>query len=268
MARCNGTEYKYARLTRPVSGIFVRQQADCLSKSYEVRVLYLDVLQRGATRAPRRYESRERGYVEEIIEVPNRPFLWQFSYLLQLRKAITALRDEFDADIVHCHVAVPAGWGAVMLRAAGLSPKTPIVLTEHSSDVSAWLGRPGLRWMARSRSRHMRAGAALHPVVVVEVPRDCWKYLYRKQYRVPLALIPLADKCLENWWKTRRIEGHTDSNGMNNPLLIAPKVGADGKRTGIRVCIDPHQHRHIPATAHRRRAGCYDQTIFWRIGPQ
>ncbi len=139
----------YSTTTRPVSGIFVQQQADCLSKTHEVRVLYLDILQRRETRAPRRYIRQERGYIEEIIEVPNRPLLWQFSYLRRLRKAIAALRGQFDADIVHCHVAVPAGWGAVMLRAMGLFPKIPIVLTEHSSDVRSWLGRPGLRWMAR-----------------------------------------------------------------------------------------------------------------------
>ena len=76
-------------------------------------------------------------------------------------------------------------------------------------------------------------------VVHIDIPRDDWKYLFRKQYRIPLALIPLTDQCLERWYKTWRIEGHSESNGINNPLLVVPRRDAQGTLTAIRVCLDP-----------------------------
>lgn len=135
----------YPTPTRSVNGIFIQQQADALSHVHEVRVLYLDVLPRGKRRVPRRWISQERGYIEEVIEVPNYPLLWQFTYLWYLMRAFRKLRKQFAPDIVHCHIAVPGGWGAMVLRRLF---NIPVVLTENSSDFGGWLRRPGLRWMA------------------------------------------------------------------------------------------------------------------------
>src|SRR5207247_8384073 len=77
----------YPTPAKPVNGIFVREQADALSQVHEVRVLYLDVLPRGEHRTPRRRISRARGYLEEVIEVPNRPLLWQLTYRRYLVRA-------------------------------------------------------------------------------------------------------------------------------------------------------------------------------------
>ena len=131
---------------KPINGIFIREQAEALSAIHGVRVLYLEVMPRGSRRKPEHMIKQERGYVEEIIEVRNLPLLWQFSYLFHMARALRRVRRTFMPDIAHCHIAVPAGWGAVMLRRfLGV----PIVLTENSSEFISWTERPGLRWMAR-----------------------------------------------------------------------------------------------------------------------
>ncbi|HKP53257.1 MAG TPA: glycosyltransferase [Chloroflexia bacterium] len=130
----------------PVTGIFVREQANALGQLHDVRVLYVDVLPRGTRRKSRRRVTRHRSYVEEIVEVPNLPGLWQFAYLWSLFCALRRLRRTFRPDVIHCHVAVPAGWGVAMLRTLF---KLPVVLTEHSGEFVSWTRRFGLRWMAR-----------------------------------------------------------------------------------------------------------------------
>lgn len=135
----------YPTPSNPLNGIFVQQQADALSKTHDVHVLYLDVIPRGQRRRPKRYRTKVRGYIEEIIEVPNRLFIWQFLYAWQLVHAFRNLQRSFVPNVIHAHVAVPAGWGASVLRYLAI----PLVLTEHSGDFKPWLARPGLRWMAR-----------------------------------------------------------------------------------------------------------------------
>jgi len=135
----------YPTPSNPVNGIFVRQQAEALGKAHDVRVLYLDVMPRGQRRRPKRYRNKTPGYTEEIIEVPNRLFLWQFTYLWYMLRSLLKLKREFKPDVIHSHVAVPAGWAVALLHPfLGV----PIVLTEHTAEFDSWLKRPGQRCMA------------------------------------------------------------------------------------------------------------------------
>src|SRR5215203_6288988 len=106
----------YPTPAKPINGIFIREQADALHQMHDVYVLYLDVLARGERRRPRRWVSRERGYMEEFIEVPNYPLIWQFTYLWYLARALRRVRRTFAPDVLNCHIGIPAGWGAAMLR--------------------------------------------------------------------------------------------------------------------------------------------------------
>src|SRR6476469_7989652 len=94
----------YPTARRPVNGIFIREQADALHAEHAVRVLYLDVLPRGARRRARRWTTHRRGYVEEFVEVPNPPGLWQFFYLWYFLRAWRRLRREFRPDVLHGHI--------------------------------------------------------------------------------------------------------------------------------------------------------------------
>ena len=135
----------YPTPSNPVNGIFVQQQAGALSKTHDLRVLYLDMLPRGERRKPRRYLNKRKDYIEEIVEVPNRPLIWQFTYLWYMLRAFINLRRKFMPDIIHCHVAVPAGWAVALLRRLF---GVPVILTEHTSEFDSWRKRPGQRWMA------------------------------------------------------------------------------------------------------------------------
>ena len=117
-----------------------------MSKKHEVRVLYLDVLPRGHRAKPRRILNKDRGYIEETRDVPNRPFVWQFVYLLMMAHALWRTRRKFKPDVVHCHIAVPATWAAALLKPM---LGAPLVLTENSSEFHTWLARPGIHWMAK-----------------------------------------------------------------------------------------------------------------------
>lgn len=170
----------YPTAAKPISGVFVREQADALYQAHTVRVLYLDVLPRGARRHRRQYVSQERGYIEEVIEIPNYPLVWQFIYLWYMVRAFRRLRQEFAPDLIHCHVAVPAGWGAAVLhRLFGV----PVVLTEHSSEFASWQRRPGLDWMAR----HAFAGADM-VIAVSKGQRESLQKAYPHNKR--LVIIP------------------------------------------------------------------------------
>lgn len=128
-----------------MNGVFIREQAAALSELHNVWVLHIEVLPRGEKRGPRHKIKHDRGFMEELIEVRNRPFIWQFSYLLSMARALRRLKKVFKPELVHAHIAVPATWGAVLLRRI---LKVPIVVTENSSEFGSWLKRPGLRWMA------------------------------------------------------------------------------------------------------------------------
>jgi glycosyltransferase involved in cell wall biosynthesis len=136
----------YPTPASPVNGIFIREQADALHRVHEIRVLYLEMLPRGRHDRPRRQQSTERGYVEEWIEVPSHPFIWRFTYLWYLFRAVRSFRRQFPPDILHAHIALPAGWGALLLR---WFLRAPVVLTENMSEFTPWLGRATWRWMAR-----------------------------------------------------------------------------------------------------------------------
>jgi hypothetical protein len=94
---------------------------------------------------------------------------------------------------------------------------------------------------AKAEANHTRTGFNTDPLSVITItvdPQDVPK-LYRRQYRIPLSLIPLVQKVIDRWAADNRIEPCIKRTSVNNPLLVAPKKDDQGKLTGIRVCIDP-----------------------------
>jgi transposase InsO family protein len=62
--------------------------------------------------------------------------------------------------------------------------------------------------------------------------------LFRKQYPIAAALIPLVREVLQRWLAEGRIESAEQNCEYNNPLLVVPKKDDDGKLTAIRVVLD------------------------------
>ena len=93
----------------------------------------------------------------------------------------------------------------------------------------------------KAEANYKRTGFNTDPLSVITItvdPADEPK-LFRRQYRIPLALIPLVQKVIDRWAKEHRIEPCPVRTVINNPLLVAPKKDENGQLTGIRVCIDP-----------------------------
>jgi len=78
-----------------------------------------------------------------------------------------------------------------------------------------------------------------HSIITITVDPHDEPKLYRRQYRIPHALIPLVQKVIDRWAAEHRIEPCTERTVINNPILVAPKKDDQGNLTGIRVCIDP-----------------------------
>ena len=93
----------------------------------------------------------------------------------------------------------------------------------------------------KAEANHKRTGFNTDPHSIIHIivdPEDESK-LYKRQYRIPLALIPLVQKVIDRWAGEHRIEPCTERTVINNPILVAPKKDDQGRLTGIRVCIDP-----------------------------
>ncbi|MBI5844438.1 MAG: glycosyltransferase [Deltaproteobacteria bacterium] len=136
----------------PVSGIFVRDQAETLKHRYEVAVLVL--LPRwvsgrgllGFKGLPKVKVADEGGITvfrqEVLLPAEGRfrilePPLWVLAGL-GVEKAAKAWK---RPDIIHAHVAWPAGWAATgYARMAGL----PLVITEHTGPFSSLMKNPAM----------------------------------------------------------------------------------------------------------------------------
>lgn len=75
-------------------------------------------------------------------------------------------------------------------------------------------------------------------VVRLEINPDLKHKLYRRQYKIAAALMPLANEVIERWLQEGKIELAPAGCEFNNPLTIAPKKDDSGTMTGIRVCLD------------------------------
>ena len=75
-------------------------------------------------------------------------------------------------------------------------------------------------------------------VTLTVAPADEAK-LYRKQYNLPTAVIPLVSKTVNDWFAAGKISYAPANTRFNNPLLGVPKKDDTGRMTEVRVCIDP-----------------------------
>ena len=62
--------------------------------------------------------------------------------------------------------------------------------------------------------------------------------LRSKQYPIANTLYPYVDEIIQRWLSSGKICLAPPNCQFNNPLTVAPKKDADGKMTGIRVCLD------------------------------
>lgn len=129
----------------PGGGVFCREQALALNADarFYVFVLFVD---RMPVRDWLHVQGKRRGLRQEHgvriyrLPMPRLPLLWMVLYpLWTLYGAIRLSRYGFRPELIHAHVAVPAGLGAVLL---GKLLGVPVVVTEHTSPFSMLMRNP------------------------------------------------------------------------------------------------------------------------------
>ena len=158
----------------PVGGIFCQEQARALNTldGLEVVVLFIDRVplrawfQRGTKAPSMRVEGGLRVY---RTRMPRLPGIWPLLYIFWALVAITSLkrRHNFRPDILHAHVALPAGLaGAVTKRVFHI----PLVITEHTGPFSLLmrnrLAALATRLSLRSADRVITVSAALRDQIL------------------------------------------------------------------------------------------------------
>lgn len=116
---------------------------------------------------------------------------------------------------------------------AGVTPPNEIP-SRLSSSTPSYLDKvyePLRQWVLKQLTNLLQVNANCKGVcadpastVYLEVDPNNWKHLYRKQYLVASALIPLATQVIMKWFATGKIEYASDARAFNNPILVAPTL--------------------------------------------
>lgn len=162
-----------------VHGIFVQDQAQVLSRAYEVAVLVFGLISwrdviRGKFLLESEFEQRNgvKVYREEILVPPRRFFrLWiRLIARLARRGFGTVLTNWGKPDIMHGQVILPAGWVAASL---GRQYGIPVVLTEHSGPFSVHLRSKSQRTVVRETLTRVNRVVAVSPALVRQIHDFC-----------------------------------------------------------------------------------------------
>jgi glycosyltransferase involved in cell wall biosynthesis len=157
-----------------LSGIFVQDQAELLSKEYDVLVLapffvgWRQILR--IHLGPRWSASEPTGvkvYRQGVVVIPHMPVLAYKNYAKAARKGFNELIEKWGKpDIIHAHVVLPGGWTAIELAK---DYSIPVVLTEHSSPFSMHLGTPSRRHLVRETLTQINHIIAVSPALMQQV---------------------------------------------------------------------------------------------------
>lgn len=170
----------YPHPESPVSGIFVRDQAEILARLFDVLVYFMKpVAGRAILRDMLARHAPEIAEDQGVRVVAGRyhgmpdgaqPLASWLAYR-QCRRALGAALHAWGGapDIIHAHVALPAGWLAVRL---GRELGVPAVLTEHTGPFAALIPRPGARGPVEEALTGAAAVLAVSPALASAMHRE------------------------------------------------------------------------------------------------
>jgi glycosyltransferase involved in cell wall biosynthesis len=161
-----------------VSGIFTREQAEVLSRRYDVAVAMARVpswrlMLKGRDR-PRTMEGTDNGlpmFRQEAVAPPRSFFLRVMFYRLLAERLFARVIDRWGRpDLVHAYMIYPAGWTAV--RIAGRHG-IPVVLTEYTGPFSVHLETRLQQRLARETLDSIHHLVTASPGLAREVESFC-----------------------------------------------------------------------------------------------
>jgi glycosyltransferase involved in cell wall biosynthesis len=157
-----------------VSGIFIQDQAEILSQSYDVCVLASRIVgYRGLKRAFSRQRSSERWdkiavFRQPALALPMAFFYaWMWLYEYSAKKVFNEILARWGKPhIIHAHVILPGGWLAVKL---GERFSIPVVLTEHSGPFCMHLRSRKHKELVRGILSKVRKLLAVSPALAEQI---------------------------------------------------------------------------------------------------
>jgi glycosyltransferase involved in cell wall biosynthesis len=164
----------YPENAAKVSGIFIQDQAEVLSQSYDVCVLTSRIVgYRDWKRVFLRQRAMERQdkipvYRQALLVPPMAFFhLWMRLYEYSAKRAFSRILAEWGKpDIIHAHVVLPSGWLAVRL---GQQYSVPVVLTEHSGPFSMHLRSKAHERLVRRILKKAKKLVAVSPALAEQI---------------------------------------------------------------------------------------------------
>jgi len=159
----------------PVSGIFIRDQVEVLSRRYQVSVYApLPVPWKALafpSRIPRRGFNSESGIpvFRDPVLLPMRlagpaAMAWLYRGMHRRLRDLTAAWGR--PDIIHAHVCLPGGWLATRI---GREWNVPVVLTEHAGPFASLLRSRGQRGLVQQVVDGARRLLAVSPALAREI---------------------------------------------------------------------------------------------------
>jgi glycosyltransferase involved in cell wall biosynthesis len=147
--------------------IFIQDQAEVLARKFDVLVYIAEVP--GLCDYFKVFKGQKSGshndvtlYHRRCFYHPRLPtFLFSSGYFNEFRKGFERiLRSWGKPDIIHAHVAFPAGWASVNLAQ---EYRIPVILTEHTGPFSALLTTAGRRLRVHEALRRALRVVAVSP---------------------------------------------------------------------------------------------------------
>lgn len=134
----------YPTARYPVGGIFIQEQARALASYGQVSlsVLFIDraPVREWLTGRKGNSGSREHSIRVVRLAMPRLPGIWPLLYVVYVLVAFWRLtREGHKPDLVHAHVALPAGLAGLFIKTLW---HVPLVLSEHTAPFSALMRNP------------------------------------------------------------------------------------------------------------------------------
>jgi glycosyltransferase involved in cell wall biosynthesis len=140
----------YPNEINPLEGIFIQEFAHLLSNEYDVAVIAINlfnlkklILNKNLFNL--KFKTKKQRINENLFLVQKSILLFIYRILsLTYSTYLRVLKDEFNQlllywgkpDLIHAHVVIPNGWGALQIAK---ELNIPVVLTEHSGYFSTFL---------------------------------------------------------------------------------------------------------------------------------
>lgn len=163
----------YPSVRSPVNHVFIEDQVTVLAKQFDVMVYVPEILGWREWFSIRPRENSGSASSAKLCRrrIPLHPRIpdpiFSTGYMKVFQKGFENILASWGRpDIIHAHVAFPAGWSAASVaKGQGI----PVILTEHTGPFSALLSTPGRRRRVREALEGASRVVAVSPALAAQM---------------------------------------------------------------------------------------------------